>query len=370
MTGNKILLWGAIPELPKGETYDISYKRSGHNFGNTLIGNGVVSVLRGYEYLRISQLASPQEANEKCSHIVIPAANFLWKGFDFGEMADFIEATTLPVTIVGLGAQTHDRSMISEIHPNTLRLVKIIAERSPSLGVRGYYTAEVLAANGIMNVEVLGCPSLYTKGSPPKYINNNSTASVADLAVNFSRRVSGHSFAPEALRKIENALLKIAVENQLPFIAQDELEELALAAGVGTDVGRKSITSYFNETTDSVVTDYFTKKTNYFCTINDWSDFMVTRSGCIGSRLHGNIMALINGVPGLTIAHDSRTIEMCALTGAPYLHVKQYIEASVKPQDLINKFREADYSIFISNMRILFDRYKEFLTRHGLRNCL
>lgn len=370
MTSSKILLWGAIPELPKGESYDLSYKRCGHNFGNMLIGNGVVSVLKGYEFIYRSQLAGPEDANEQCCHIVIPAANFLWKGFDFGYMADFIEATTLPVTIIGLGAQSNDRSMVSQIHPNTLRLVKIISERSPSLGVRGYYTAEVLAANGILNIEILGCPSLYTKGALPVSIADTATASLDHLVVNFSRRVSGHSFDPALLKKTENALLKLAVENQLPFVAQDELEELALTTGQASDAECNRIAAYFSETDRSIVVDYFKNKTNYFCSVKDWSNFMLTRSGSVGSRLHGNIMALFNGVPGLTIAHDSRTLEMCALTGAPYLHVKECSGEYISPEFLVDKFRAADYGLFLSNMKVLFGRYRDFLGKHGLSNCL
>ncbi|MBK8536751.1 MAG: polysaccharide pyruvyl transferase family protein, partial [Candidatus Competibacteraceae bacterium] len=103
-----------------------------------------------------------EEANERCDHVVIPAANFLWKNFDFGYMADFLEKTNLPIIIIGVGAQTNDRTMASPIHPNTLRLMRLISDRSASIGVRGYYTAEVLAANGIHNVRVIGCPSIYT----------------------------------------------------------------------------------------------------------------------------------------------------------------------------------------------------------------
>jgi len=370
MKKKRILLWGALPEVPKNEPFELSFRRSGNNFGNMLIGNGVVSVLTDCEYVAMSQLSGPEEANEKCDHIVIPAANFLWKGFDFGYMADFIEATNLPVTIVGLGAQSHDRSMVSEVHPNTLRLVKIISERSPSLGVRGFYTAEVLAANGILNVEVLGCPSLYTKGTPPSQIKSNKNVLVSDLVVNFSRRVSSHSFEPTTLRMIENALLKLAVKNNLPFIAQDELEELAISNKTAEPDAAKMVAKYFDEFVDKAVLDYFKSNTHYFCNVSDWSSFMAIRSGCIGSRLHGNIVAMINGVPGLTIAHDSRTLEMCALTGAPYMHVKELAINDLSPDFLVERFIEADFGLFVSNMNILFRRYKDFLGDHSLANIL
>ncbi len=370
MASKKILLWGALPRLPKNKTYRESYQISGNNFGNILIGHGVVSVLGDYEYIFRSQLKGPEDADEQCERIVIPAANFLWKGFDFGYMADFIEATHLPVTILGLGAQTNDRSMVSYIHPNTLRLIKLIAERSPSLGVRGFYTAEVLAANGILNVEVLGCPSLYTNLAPPQAITPPRLEELGGMVVNFSRRVSGHAFSKPALMAVENALLKMAMRLDLPFVAQDELEELALAFGDGGAVERKTVATYFSSVGEAEVTSYFSRKTQYFCDVDEWSAFMRQRSGTVGSRLHGNIISLINGKTGFVIAHDSRTLEVCALTGIPYLNIKQIYPETFREEELIERVLNADYGKFVSNIGQLFRKYRSFLDTHGLRHKL
>lgn len=370
MKNRNIFLWGALPSLPLNEGFITSYKRSGYNLGNTLIGNGVTSVLEGYNFLFRGQLSTPQDAEEKCGHIVIPASNFLWKNFDLGFMADFIEPTNLPVTMIGLGAQTDDRSLVSEIHPNTLRLIKIISERSPSIGVRGYYTAEVLAAHGILNVEVLGCPSLYTQCSPPQHIRERKNPSLEKFAVNFSRRVQNHSFNHEILQLIENSLLKLAINHNWAFIAQDELEELALANGIASEVEMSNVTSYFNCSNKNSVIDYFSKNTVYFCNYQSWTNFMSARSGCIGSRLHGNIAALTSGTPCLMIAHDSRTLEICSLIGAPHININNLSPNQLDGQFLLDAFQSADYSLYFSNMNYLFRRYKIFLDQHGLVNRL
>lgn len=364
------LLWGAPSSLPSGEKYQISYERSGKNFGNILIGNGVVSVLDGYRFASRSDFQAPEEVNEKCSHIIIPAANFLWKSFDFGYMGDFLERCTIPITMVGLGAQTNDRSRISEIHPNTLRMVKLISERSPSIGVRGYYTAEVLAANGILNTEVLGCPSLYTKLAPPSATLKWQPEQINALSVNFSRRVAGHAFEKDRLQAIENSLLKIAVANQLTFVAQDELEELSLSNEAVDENSIQAIKKYFSTLPGDDVVKYFKDHTQYFCNVDDWSSYIKNKSGSIGSRLHGNLIALINGVPSLTIAHDSRTLEMCALTGVPHVHIKD-IEADIDIGNyLMDRLSSADFLSFNKNMSALFKRYDKFLRDHQLTNKL
>ena len=96
----RILLWGAVARVDPKLPSITAFEYSGKNFGNLLIGNAVHSFLAGNEIIIRSQLKSPEEANERCDHVVMPAANFLWKDFDLGFMADFFEKTTLPVTII------------------------------------------------------------------------------------------------------------------------------------------------------------------------------------------------------------------------------------------------------------------------------
>lgn len=368
MRSKNVLLWGAPHSLPRGEDYMVSYKRSGENFGNILIGNGVTTTLNGCRFLDRDTFTTPEEVNDHCDHIVIPAANFLWKSFDFGYMADFLERCTCPITMVGLGAQTNDRSKVSEIHPNTLRLVRMISERSPSIGVRGYYTAEVLAANGILNLEVLGCPSLYTQLAPPNTLPKWDASQLKSLSVNFSRRVADHSFDRLLLQNLENALFKISLANDLTFVAQDEIEELALSDGASSlDIdARRQITSYFSQSPDNDVLMYFQNNTRFFCNVEEWGSYIKTKSGSIGSRLHGNLIALTNGIPSLTIVHDSRTLEMCALTGAPYVHIKDCADHGVLEGYLLDQLANVDFSLFNRNMKTLFKRYQDFFEKHNL----
>lgn len=362
------MLWGALPSLPQNEPFEISYKRSGNNLGNTLIGNGVVSILDDYDYVYRSQLQSPAHAQEVCSRIVIPAANFLWKSFDFGYMADFIEATDLPVTMLGLGAQTHNRSEVSKIHPNTLRLVKVISERSPSIGVRGFYTAEVLSAHGISNVEVLGCPSLYTRRQPPIAIQPFCLDSEGLISVNFSRRVSSHAFSQSSLSRIENEILRIALNNKSQFVIQDELEEASICLGNASTVQEKSVTDYFSGFDPSSVIAYFSKNSKYFTSFADWSESLAKCRLSLGSRLHGNLVALLSGRPALTIVHDSRTLEMCALTGVPFINISEHDNLSA--DDILSLASDLDYNIYISNMQCLYSKMRRFLADHGLNHKL
>jgi hypothetical protein len=364
----RILVWGAPATVNPKEPVLTSFERSGKNFGNLLIGNAVQSFLTENTIISRTELRSPEEANERCDHVVIPAANFLWKDFDFGYMADFLEKTILPITIIGVGAQTNDRSITSLIHPNTLRLMHLISERSASLGVRGYYTAEVLAANGIHNVKVVGCPSLYTTRCPTVKVDATRLSTLDNLSVNFSRRVYTHSFNPDRMRAIENILLKIALTRNGTFVAQDELEELSLSSG--NDINTAPITDYFHDVDKNQVTRFFREQTRFFCDVGSWSSYIRAQSASVGSRFHGNLIALINGIPALTIVHDSRTMEMCALIGNPVVHVNQVDDKRLTEASLMESLLSCSFERFEQSYRVLYKRFVGFLNENGLRHNL
>jgi hypothetical protein len=362
-----ILLWGA-DRVNANTDYRTALKEGGHNFGNILIGNAVRTFLDKYDILTPPDVGSPAEANERCSLVVIPAANWLWKNFDFGDIADFLEKTQLPVTIIGLGAQTHDRSMVSAIHPNTMRLMRLIAERSTSLGVRGFYTAEVLAANGIHNVEIIGCPSLFTNRCPTVKIDTSGLADPRNLSVNFSRQVIEHSFNPTLMQSIENTVLKYALKRDTLFVAQDEISELGLSAG--EDIDTKVLTRYFSASDPNAVVEFFKSRTRYFLDYDTWAAYMRTRALSIGTRFHGNLVALINGVPALMIIHDSRTMELCTVLGIPHFHLNELPSTVNDDAILVDKIRSMSFGLFESSYAALYRRFVGFLSRNGLDHNL
>jgi hypothetical protein len=363
-----ILVWGAPSHVPESADLDTAFVQSGRNFGNILIGNGVRTLLEGNELVTREDVPTPAHADERCSQVVIPAANFLWKDFDFGYMFDYLEKTHLPITIVGVGAQTNDRTVSSAIHPNTLKLMKLVAERSASLGVRGFYTAEVLAANGIHNVQVIGCPSLYTNRTPTVHIDKERLRTLEHVSVNFSRRVNGHAFHPDRMKQIENTVLAFALDRSSTFIAQDEIEELT-AARLDQPCAPR-VLSYFDKCLPERVDRFFREKSRYFCDVQTWASYIRTQSLSMGSRFHGNLIALINGTPALMVIHDSRTMEMCTLLGIPNVHVSKLTADSYRVEWLMEQIEAADFTGFERAYSTLYQRFVRFLTSNGLKHSL
>jgi hypothetical protein len=82
-----------------------------------------------------------------------------------------------------------------------------------------------------------------------------------------------------------------------------------------------------------------------------------------GTRIHGNIAALIAGVPAFVLAHDSRTLELARALDIPHLQVTNV--ASVRAEEL---YEQAEYLTFNKNHAQRLARMTSFLERHGLKH--
>jgi hypothetical protein len=359
-----ILLWGAPHCVPNNIPLTEQYAQSGNNFGNILIGYGALRLFPDGRVTFRTDFKSVAEINEKCSHVVIPAANLLWKGFDLSSMLDFLQQLTLPIVMIGVGAQSSDRNIASPVHPGTVALMRYISDRCYSIGVRGYYTAEVLASIGIHNTTVVGCPSLYMKRTTQDNISAPHSGSFHSLSVNFSRRVNGHSFNPAASKHLDNILLQLAMENAADFVAQDELEELSYSLELSSDTS--AFCKYFELAAPKQVAAFFKQRTNHFTNVPAWSTFLTTRTLSIGSRFHGNLLALLNDTPAYFITHDSRTLELCTLLGVPHLNVADPTTARIDQKSLMALTTAASYEAFHKSHAALFTRMKLFLHQNEL----
>jgi polysaccharide pyruvyl transferase WcaK-like protein len=102
-----------------------------------------------------------------------------------------------------------------------------------------------------------------------------------------------------------------------------------------------------------------------FFSIDEWSAFMLQKDLSIGSRFHGNLIALLNGVPAILFAHDSRTAEMAKFMSIPHYPVHQ-----VDRLDVRTLYEQSDFQRFAKAYAENYAQYKGFLERNGVRNNL
>jgi hypothetical protein len=344
-------------------------KITGHNTGNLLIGQSLLEELR-YDACAFGMRLRPEEVNERFDVIVIAAANFIYKGFDMSAVASFIEATRLPCFIAGLGAQAPSvRAAIGELQQGTRRLLSILQERCRLIGVRGDFTAQVLNDFGITNVAPVGCPSLYRRLTPSLSVRRPTASTLHKISLNGSRNVVDHAGSPAAARHVEAQLIRLSLERGYDYVLQNEDPEMYVLCGSDSEQHMQAVDSVI-ETFDLGVTRdelvrHVRAKYRLFFNLAEWDDYIRDFDLSAGSRFHGNLIALTNGVPALIFPHDSRTTELAELMQIPHVPVEQ-----VDTIDLETLVSTADYDAFELRYRELYGRFAAFLSENGLAHRL
>lgn len=343
------------------------FQATGHNTGNLLIGNGLFRQLRCDKVEAYRYAMTPEYVEENFDQVVIAAANFLFPGFDFTPVSSFLDKIKLPVFMVGLGAQLPSaQSELDNIPAGTWRLIKIASERSHSIGVRGYFTAEQLDKHGISNLQVTGCPSLYTSLVPSVRLRRTSDIGMTTV-LNGSRNVVGHSLSKEDATRVERQLLRTGLARSLPYVFQNEQPEMQIVSGEDpTDhiPSLRSLAKFFETDVDALV-GYWQKHGKLFFSIQEWFEWIKAYDFSVGTRFHGNVAALLNGVPAVVLTHDSRTKELCEFAAIPHASV-----SDVQELDLQRLYDEANFDLFESRYNSLYREYVRFLDNNSIPHQL
>ena len=367
----KIFLMGATPrfDVKNFDTIPDRLAQTGGNTGNQLIAYGLLKPLQ-FEEVAWDFRIGPERVSAEYDMILIAAANFLFPGFDFGGMADFIEHTDLPVAIVGLGAQSKDYSPRIQLKPGTERLMRIVAERAPVIGVRGAFTAEVLSEMNIHNVQTVGCPSYYMNGASETLACERVLSDKPKIAVNASRDVFGHAFDSQKMREVVSGLIKEAIRYDGIFVAQTEREEMILADGAGvseTDEALEKLGRAFADfipDTQSLKT-WAKDHSRVYWSVEQWIEDMREIDLVVGTRFHGAMAALLAGTPAFVFCHDTRTREMSEFLGVPSANIQD-----VERIDLREVYDRIDPAEFNARRAELLPAYKTFLDANGLQHRL
>jgi hypothetical protein len=95
-----------------------------------------------------------------------------------------------------------------------------------------------------------------------------------------------------------------------------------------------------------------------------WFDHLRQLDFVFGTRIHGNVAALLAGTPAYVLAHDSRTLELARTFEIPHR-----LMTDVRPEtDAAELYAEADYGPLVTGHPARFERFIGFVERHGLRH--
>ncbi|GAA4755907.1 hypothetical protein GCM10025783_31500 [Amnibacterium soli] len=342
------------------------YKKNliGENVGNLLFSSASYKLLQtsGTE-IEVGSLkggkAEADRINATVDHVVIPLANAFRPSYaaTLDRMSETIEALNVPVTVLGVGAQMRMDGKVDRldvVRDSVVRFVKAVLDKSPSIGVRGEFTDSYLRGLGFTDVDVIGCPSVFLHG-PGLRIDKKVPALTTEsrISLNLSPYVPG--LGPVVERHT-------ARYPKLRYAAQHRD-----ALGMLLDPYHRS--KEFK--TDQLVLPTHHEhplvrdnRTSFFVDPEPWMRYLAGFDYSFGTRIHGNIAALLAGTPATVLAHDSRTLELVRFYDIPHRTMKQ-----VTPEtDAAELYAEADFTAFNERHAERFDLFADFLGAHGLRH--
>lgn len=107
---------------------------------------------------------------------------------------------------------------------------------------------------------------------------------------------------------------------------------------------------------------YLNDKMLFFTDGTSWTRYLATRDFVFGSRIHGNIAAIISGTPAVVIAHDARTLELARFHNLPHIEVSK-LNGRIDAREF---FELADFDAFNSCQRTNFAGFADFLREHRI----
>ena len=247
-----------------------------------------------------------------------------------------------------------DNGNIQPIDEDTQKLLHMLAERV-ELGVRTDYDAEFLNKYNIKNVKVIGCPSMFyhmdrnfridDSNKNLERINFNFTTDFCNLGISPKEAVYKHwPMLLYFIHRFErNELIVDFTMQKPPFMEITDIQRILLSYGE--------------------VHEFYKECGRYFYSVEDWiNGIKGVNDFSIGSRFHGNVAAILSGIPTLMVNVDKRMEGMNRFFKIPSIDIKDFDVN--KP---IEYYRElADYSEFNKNYKKVYDNFIEYCAKNGV----
>lgn len=268
------------------------------------------------------------------------------------EKFDKIRKIGVPIYVLGAGAQSgvdYGKSFLKqEVSDDIKYIIDLILASGGDITLRGEFTGEVLKELGYPDLFVSGCPSLYINGRDYRIIK---------------KEVSEKEFRPMLVSSDGICEENAAIFNEYPkstFFDQDSYMAFLYAPEEVKEAWR-----YLQPVRLLYSQNRIKGDVNYI----PWCNQIVNGGYhfSYGNRVHGNILALHNGVPAYILAKDSRTREI-----AEFYKIPNSVENPHDAADetLYELYQRLDYEEFNRTYKNRFDALDKYLTEKGIPNVL
>lgn len=365
--------------IPSGEVYDhdcvrwYSYQdiqrniERYHNIGDAFVYDSSLKLLN-FDKLGVLPIAEPDMAvvdrmREEYDYVFLRGSNYINEQMNWRQTQAVLRRLRLPVIAFGIGAQAPVRGSM-KLSEESKTIFHMIADSTPSLGVRGAYSAQVLWDIGVRNVRIVGCPTAFRCNDPDLAITLPPLDAVKDVGVTLRREVSSE-YAQDIDRylSVHRDLIKsMSARFNTVLMAQGEVEEKKLVFGTPEQKEEAMAALHADPAVaehylDREVEDLYRRQLFYSDVVSDYEMLVREQDLVLGYRLHGNLMALANGVPSIYFTYDSRTVEFAETFQIPSYNVfsgKEFVLEEYWDQALFDRFNRARYRTY-REMRAFLD---------------
>lgn len=370
----KILIWRKITSGNELDIFNrIDYKnfythiRSRFNgicpnWGNKLWFQGLYSAINNGEneiYFRENE--NIEEINERYDLIIYPMANIF--GAEYAEafepLAHTFSQINIPVFIVACGVQASEYSeldsLVKRIGESSKKFIDAIYKTGGEFALRGEFTKEFFGKLGFHSAVVTGCPSLYQLG--PDFSVNDAKVEVENLLPTINGKLE---YFEDILRANTKSI----------YIDQDRYFNCLYNPTFLDNTDIRSCIRYsyiYNSYSAELLSE---GRIQQIADMNDWYCYLKEKgfNFSIGTRIHGNIMSILSGIPATVVAIDTRTQEMAEFFDIPYIVADKKNPITVKK--MIELYEKMDYSAFNQKFKQRYYNYEEFLRKYGIVNSI
>ncbi len=359
---------GNSPLEPMDLTETFRGNLIGNNSGNTLYLYGVYRTLRTedvqidvdrYGVERSFTDEDIDRINQEYDAYICPLADAIRLDFrkKLLSYAEFFEKLTIPVYVIGMGIRADAKEpQLRNLpqDPEVKRFVKAVLEHSPKLGLRGEMTGEYLSSLGFQegrDFEAIGCPSMYMNGRElnMRPVPDFTDAAKVRLACNMSAKT------PAILMNFLDRQMQRFPDHYLTEQNMDEVKLLYFG---------KPLKNHSCEAFPTTINHRLLQEDRYrtFLNVKSWRDLMRERDFGIGSKLHGNVAAIMSGCPAVMFPIDVRMQELIRFHKFPWYEIGNLTDETTMEDVLEHVDLDSYQKVHAAN----FDHFVDFLDDLGV----
>ncbi len=325
-----------------------------HNIGDAFVFDSSLKLLN-YDKLNALEIVNPKfedmdRINAEYDYVFLRGSNYVHNSMRWNQTIEVLKRLKIPVIAWGIGAQAPVKGKI-ELSDETKTVLRLMADSTTSIGVRGAYSAQVLWDIGIKNVRIVGCPTAFRRNNPDLEIKLPPLEVIRSAGITLRREVSA-TYAQDIKQYLtfhRDLVKSLAARFDVVLMAQGEVEEKKMVFGTPEQKEEAFAALRANKTVNDWYMDETMEKLHrerlfYSDVVADYEGLVQQKDMVLGYRLHGNLMALANGVPSIYFTYDSRTVEFAETYQIPSFDVfsgKEFKLEEYWDQSLFDKFNRA-----------------------------